>query len=128
MYFYTGTIAFQYFVGYTGTSLYEMWSLTALNTLFTSLCTISPALWEQDLSATTLLAVPELYSFGQRDLGLSTSKYLGWMIGGVFEGLVTFFGCLAGVGIYNVVGDKGLYAVGNLAFSVAMMWINWKLL
>ncbi|KAL8411942.1 hypothetical protein RB596_001260 [Gaeumannomyces avenae] len=128
MYFYTGTIAFQYFVGYTGTSLYEMWSLTALNTLFTSLCTISPALWEQDLSAATLLAVPELYFFGQRDLGLSTSKYLGWMIGGVFEGLVTFFGCIAGAGIYNIVGDKGLYAVGNLAFSVAMMWTNWKLL
>lgn len=128
MYFYTGTIAYQYFVGYTGTSLYEMWSLTALNTLFTSLCTIAPALWEQDLSATTLLAVPELYTFGQQNLGLNVSKYLGWMLGGLIEGLVTFFSCWASVGVFGVTGDIGMYALGNLAFSIAMMWTNWKLL
>ncbi|KAI6381295.1 hypothetical protein MCOR25_001229 [Pyricularia grisea] len=128
MYFYTGTIAYQYFVGYTGTSLYEMWSLTALNLLFTSLCTISPALWEQDLSATTLLAVPELYTFGQRNLGLDVTKYLGWMLAGIAEGLITFFSCWASVGVFGVTGDIGLYAIGNLAFSIAMMWTNWKLL
>ncbi|TLD29123.1 hypothetical protein PspLS_04235 [Pyricularia sp. CBS 133598] len=128
MYFYTGTIAYQYFVGYTGTSLYEMWSLTTLNLLFTSLCTISPALWEQDLSATTLLAVPELYTFGQRNLGLDVTKYLGWMLAGIAEGLTTFFSCWASVGVFGLTGDIGLYAVGNLAFSIAMMWTNWKLL
>ncbi|KAH8841375.1 hypothetical protein MCOR31_009469 [Pyricularia oryzae] len=128
MYFYTGTIAYQYFVGYTGTSLYEMWSLTALNLLFTSLCTISPALWEQDLSATTLLAVPELYTFGQRNLGLDVTKYLSWMLAGVAEGLITFFSCWASVGVFGLTGDIGLYAIGNLAFSIAMMWTNWKLL
>ncbi|KAH6632204.1 hypothetical protein F5144DRAFT_512375 [Chaetomium tenue] len=60
MLFYLPAAVFQGWVGYTGTSLYEMWSLTALNTLFTSLCVIVPAVGEQELAAGTLLAVPEL--------------------------------------------------------------------
>lgn len=42
MFFYVGTIAYQWYNGYSGTSLYEAWSLTVLNVLFTSLCTIIP--------------------------------------------------------------------------------------
>jgi phospholipid-translocating ATPase len=45
MLFYLPTALYQGCVGYTGTSLYESWSLTALNTLFTSLCVIVPGVW-----------------------------------------------------------------------------------
>ncbi|PHH62639.1 hypothetical protein CDD81_6873 [Ophiocordyceps australis] len=52
--------------GYTGTSLYESWSLTVFNSAFTSLPVILLGILERDLAAETLLAVPELYTFGQR--------------------------------------------------------------
>ncbi|CAI4217136.1 unnamed protein product [Parascedosporium putredinis] len=60
MFFYLPTALYQRYNGYTGTSLYEFSSLTVFNTLFTSLCVICMGIWEQDLRAETLLAVPEL--------------------------------------------------------------------
>ncbi|KAL2022829.1 hypothetical protein VTK56DRAFT_4360 [Thermocarpiscus australiensis] len=114
--------------GCTGTSLYEPWSLTVLNVLFTSLCVIVPGVWEQDLRAETLLAVPELYVFGQRDRGLNMGKYVAWMVNAAGEGTLAWFLCFVMYGKLNPVRDNGLFALGNLVFSVAIMWINFKLL
>lgn len=128
MFFYLPTALYQRSNGYTGTSLYENWSLTVLNTLFTSLAVIVPGIWEQDLAPETLLAVPELYVYGQRDQGLNLGKYVGWMVAAAAEGVLVWFGCWAGHGYLGRVPDEGLYALGDLVFSVAIMWTNLKLL
>lgn len=60
--FYLCQVQYQYWNGYTGTSLFETISLAVFNALFTSLCVILPGIFEQDLKASTLLAVPELYT------------------------------------------------------------------
>lgn len=131
MFFYIPTEIFSRYTGYTGTSLYEMWSLTVLNTLFTSLAVILPGIWEKDLSAETLLAVPELYVYGQFHKGLNPTKFLGWMIAAGVEGVLVFFGCWAAFGVWGQLGahsDNGLFVLGNLVFSVCIMWTNWKLM
>ena len=131
MFFYLPQEIFTRYTGYTGTSLYESWSLTVLNVLFTSLCVIIPGVFEQDLRAETLLAVPELYVYGQRGEALNLSRYLGWMIGAAVEGLLVFYGCWAGYGHFGQTGemrDEGLFAFGDLVFSACIMWTNWKLL
>jgi phospholipid-translocating ATPase len=128
MLFYLPTALYQALVGYTGTSLYEMWSLTALNTLFTSLCVIVPAVWEQQLGAETLLAVPELYVFGQRNGGLDGGMYLWWMAAAAAEGVLVWFLCWAVYGGMGPVRDSGLFALGDLVFSVMIVWTNLKLL
>ncbi len=129
MFFYLPTAMYQRYNGYTGTSLYESTSLTVLNTLFTSLCVVIPGIWEQDLKAETLLAIPELYVFGQRNRGLNFYRYLLWMFGAVVEGLLVWFLCWAVYGGLNlIVRDNGLYALGNLVFSIAIMWTNGKLM
>src|SRR4029450_3801398 len=69
----------QRFNGYTGTSLFESTALTVFNTIFPSLPVIIPGIFERDLSASTLLAFPELYEFGQRNRGFNFLQYLGWM-------------------------------------------------
>jgi len=129
MFFYLPTALYQRHNGYTGTSLYESWSLTVLNTLFTSLCVIVVGICEQDLAAGTLLAVPELYVFGQRNGGLDMAKYARWMVCAVAEGVFVWFACWAGYGyLFDPGRDEGLFALGDLVFSVAIMWINLKLL
>lgn len=131
MFFYMPQEIFTRFTGYTGTSLYESWSLTVLNVLFTSLCVIAPGVWEQDLRAETLLAVPELYVYGQRGKALDLMKYLRWMVGAGVEGIVVFWGCWASYGFFGQLGglrDDGLFAFGDLVFSVCIVWTNWKLL
>ncbi|KAI9171488.1 Phospholipid-transporting ATPase [Paramyrothecium foliicola] len=128
MFFYLPTAAFQRYNGYTGTSLYEATSLTVFNTLFTSLCCICMGIWEQDLRAETLLAVPELYVYGQRNMGLNFWKFLRWMFLGAAEGLIAWYGVWGGYG-WTVPGarDPGIYALGTLAFTTGVLWINWKL-
>lgn len=129
MFFYLPTAQYQRYNGYTGTSLYQSTSLTVFNTLFTSLCTICMGIWEQDLSAETLLAVPELYVYGQRDMGLNAWKYVRWMFLAAVEGVIVWYGVWAGYGwITPLARDEGLYALGSLVFTAGVLWINWKLL
>ncbi|KAL5615590.1 hypothetical protein BROUX41_005629 [Berkeleyomyces rouxiae] len=127
MFFYLPTALYQRYNGYTGTSLYEYASLTVFNTLFTSLCCICMGIWDQDLSEDTLLAMPELYSYGQRNKGLNQVKFLRWMLLGACEGAIAFYGVWAGYGRWIVEGDNNLYAMGSMSFSVGVLWVNWKL-
>lgn len=128
MFFYLPQAIYQRYNGYTGTSLYEATSLTVFNTLFTSLCTICMGIWEQDLRAETLLAIPELYVYGQRDMGLNLGKYVRWMLLAAIEGVMAWYGVWAGYGwISPRAKDEGLYALGTLMFTTGILWINWKL-
>ncbi|KAK1999557.1 phospholipid-translocating P-type ATPase [Colletotrichum falcatum] len=126
MFFYLPTAMYQRYNGYTGTSLYESASLTVFNTLFTSLCVICMGVWEQDLSADTLLAVPELYMHGQRNMGLNLTKYTAWMFSGACQGVLAYWGVWAGYVWFARSSDQGLFAVGNLSFSLGVVWINYK--
>ena len=128
MFFYMVQALYQRYNGYSGSSLYENWSLTVLNTLFTSLCVIVPGMFEQDLKADTLLAVPELYTYGQRNKGLNVAKYLAWMVLATVQGMLMWFLAWALFGKYNKMGDNGTFALGDLCFSLAIMWTNIKLL
>lgn len=129
LFFYLPQAVYQRYNGYTGTSLYEATSLTVFNTLFTSLCTICMGIWEQDLQPETLLAVPELYAYGQKDMGLNMWNYVRWMFHGACQGMICWYGVWAGYGWIVPSGrDNTLYALGQLAFSVGVLWINWKLL
>ncbi len=128
MFFYTVQASYQRYNGYTGSSLYENWSLTALNTLFTSLCTIMPGMFEQDLSAETLLAVPELYVHGQRNGELNLPQVLVWMALGTAQGLLVWYIPWQLFNHHNIMGDNGTFALGDLCFSLAIMWTNIKLL
>lgn len=75
MLFYLTQALYQRYAGYTGTSLYESWSLSMFNTLFTSLPVIFMGIFEQDLRASTLLAIPELYhSLGHHNEGFNLKK------------------------------------------------------
>ncbi|OQN97524.1 hypothetical protein B0A48_16677 [Cryoendolithus antarcticus] len=128
MLFYTPQAMYQRSNGYTGTSLYESWSLTALNTLFTSLCVIMPGIVEQDLSAKTLLAVPELYAYGQRNSGLNLRRYLVWMIGALAQGVIIFIVPWSIYAKGSEMSDNNLFALGDLCFTIAIVWTNVKLL
>ncbi|EPQ67156.1 Aminophospholipid translocase, partial [Blumeria graminis f. sp. tritici 96224] len=126
--FYSLQAIFQNWTGFTGTSLFESTSLTVFNTLFTSLAVLTIGIFEQDLNATTLLAVPELYIQGQRDEGFNLQKYLGWMIMAILESLIIFFTMYTLFGLVISKHDNNLLALGTLCFTVSLIFINTKLL
>ncbi len=115
--------------GYTGTSLFESTTLTVFNTVFTSLPVIIPGIFERDLSAETLLAVPELYTFGQRNRGFNFPQYLSWMFMAVAESAIIYYSVYY---MYAVASHwpvpTDLYPVGTLIFSVVVVFINFKLM
>lgn len=127
MLFYLTQAQYQRFAGYTGTSLYEPWSLSMFNTLFTSLPVIFLGVFEKDLAASTLLAVPELYTKGQRNGGFNWTIYLGWMFMAA-SGAVAVFFCMFGIFGHQVVtNDATLFAMGDMTFSAVVLIIWAKL-
>lgn len=126
--FYLLQALYQQWNGYTGTSLFESTSLTVFNTLFTSLCVIFLGMFEQDLNASTLLAVPELYISGQNNAAFNFKVYAGWMFMAASESVIIYFIMFGLFGEAIFTRDDDLMAMGTLAFSAAVIFINTKLL
>ncbi|OHW95188.1 phospholipid-translocating ATPase [Colletotrichum incanum] len=119
---------FQRYTGYTGTSLYENWSLTVFNTFFTSLAVILLGGLEKDLQAKTLLEFPELYTYGHKNRAFNVKLYIGWTLLGLIESLIIFWVAWA---VYNSLPfdqDTSLYAMGSVPFTVCVVFINIKLM
>ncbi|CEF83308.1 hypothetical protein FGSG_09020 [Fusarium graminearum PH-1] len=119
---------YQRYTGYTGTSLYESWSLTVFNSAFTSLPVILLGIFEKDLRAETLMKVPELYTFGQFNLGFRFSQYFAWMIMGVAGSFIIWYftWCVYDKSFSDQ--DTSIFAMGMVSFTVAVVFINVKLL
>lgn len=119
---------YQRFNGYTGTSMFESWSLTVFNSVFTSLPVILLGIFEKDLQQDTLMAVPELYTFGQEGRGFNFTQYFGWSIQGVAGSFIIFY--FMWIPYENALYDQdtSLYAMGVVCFTVAVIFINIKLL
>ncbi|EME47242.1 hypothetical protein DOTSEDRAFT_69253 [Dothistroma septosporum NZE10] len=127
MLFYLTQALYQRFNGYSGTSLYESWSLSMFNTLFTSLIIIFLGIFEQDLRAATLIAVPELYTKGQRADGFNLKVYLGWMFTAVCEAMIIWFTCWGLYGHASFNSENTLFPLGNMTFTACVIIIAIKL-
>ncbi|KIV87851.1 hypothetical protein PV11_03369 [Exophiala sideris] len=127
MMFYLVQAIYQRWTGYTGTSLYEPWSLSMFNTLFTSLPVIFMGVFEKDLAASTLLAVPELYNIGQKDRGFNLILYFWWAGLAVCEAVVVFFIMYSIYGMAWSGQDQDLFSLGAVAFSGCVVSISLKL-
>ncbi|KAK4999785.1 drs2 neo1 protein [Elasticomyces elasticus] len=127
MLFYLTQALYQRLNGYTGTSLYESWSLSMFNTLFTSLPVIFLGIFEKDLLPSTLIAVPELYTKGQRNGGFNFTVYLAWMFMAAAEAIVVYFTMFGIYGKAIFTLDNGLYAMGDLTFTACVIIIATKL-
>ncbi|KAL4735210.1 hypothetical protein BDV11DRAFT_196507 [Aspergillus similis] len=129
MLFYLTQALYQRWNGYTGTSLYEPWSLSMFNTLFTSLAVIFLGIFTKDLSASTLLAVPELYTKGQRSEGFNIRLYLGWTFMATCEAMLVYFimyGLFGNI-LFTTGNINDIFSAGLLTFSACVIIINTKL-
>jgi len=127
MLFYLTQAVYQRYNGYTGTSLYESWSLSMFNTLFTSLVVIFLGIFEKDLHESTLIAVPELYTKGQRSAGFNFKVYFGWMFMAASEAMIVFFTMWSLFGEATFTSDNSSYAMGDMTFTACVVIIATKL-
>ncbi|KIW03762.1 uncharacterized protein PV09_05067 [Verruconis gallopava] len=125
--FYLTQALYQRWNGYTGTSLYESWSLSMFNTLFTSLPVICMGAFEKDLQPSTLIAVPELYTKGQRDGAFNFPIFFGWMFMASSEAMIVYFCMFALYGKAIFLLDGSLFPMGQLTFSACVIIISLKM-
>ncbi|KAL9045932.1 MAG: hypothetical protein Q9214_001109, partial [Letrouitia sp. 1 TL-2023] len=125
--FYLTQGLYQRWVGYTGTSLYESMSLSMFNTLFTSLPVIFMGIFEQDLSAPTLLAVPELYTYGHRNGGFNLRIYAGWIFMASSQAMVVYFLMMGLYGKAIFTDGNDLYSMGVMTFTACIIVIATKM-
>uniref|UniRef100_A0A3Q3IRB2 Phospholipid-transporting ATPase n=1 Tax=Monopterus albus TaxID=43700 RepID=A0A3Q3IRB2_MONAL len=80
---------YQFFCGFSGTTMIDYWLLIFFNLLFTSVPPIMFGIMDNDVSAEMLLGVPELYKTGQGEYKSSTF----WVaiLDAFYQSLVCFF-------------------------------------
>lgn len=127
MFFYLTQALYQRYVGYTGTSLYESWSLSMFNTLFTSLPVIFMGIFEKDLAASTLLAIPELYTLGHHNGGFNLFIYAFWVFMASADSMIVFFMMIGLYGRPLSTTDNDLYSLGALTFTACVFIIATKI-
>ena len=130
MLFYMTQAWWQIHCGWTGTSLYESWSLTVFNTLFTSLPVIFLGIFEQDHTKEVLLSQPELYSHGQRGRGFSIPIYLISAMTAIAESALISFSLVvlyAPTTQTTTTSSSDLFALGTLSFTACILAIAIKL-
>ncbi|RCK59425.1 putative phospholipid-transporting ATPase DNF3 [Candida viswanathii] len=123
--FYLTQCVYQRNTLFSGSSMYESWSLSMFNTLFTSLPVICVGMFDKDLKPATLLAVPELYAKGRLYQAFNLKIFVSWMVLAALQSVgISFLSYY--VWGFTALRDNTTFALGSLAFTVLVIVINTK--
>ncbi|XP_068134633.1 phospholipid-transporting ATPase VD [Hyperolius riggenbachi] len=129
---------YQFFCGFSGTAMVDFWMLILFNLLFTSLPPIIYGILDKDLSADTLIQLPELYKSGQTSEAYQGSTFWITILDAFYQSLACFF-----IPYFTYLGsDVDIYAFGNfiitptlfvillhlLIESKSLTWIHWTVM
>lgn len=124
--FYLTQCVYQRYTLFTGTSMYESWSLSMFNTLFTSLAVICIGMFDKDLSPATLLAVPELYATGRLYQAFNLKVFLYWMALASLQSVAVSFTAYFVWG-FTALRDNSSLPLGTAVFWAIVIVINVKI-
>ncbi|XP_057631956.1 phospholipid-transporting ATPase VB [Chionomys nivalis] len=82
---------YQFFCGFSGSTMIDYWQMIFFNLFFTSLPPIVFGILDKDVSAETLLALPELYKSGQNSECYNLPRFWISMADAFYQSLICFF-------------------------------------
>ncbi|XP_004467267.2 phospholipid-transporting ATPase VB isoform X2 [Dasypus novemcinctus] len=82
---------YQFFCGFSGSTMIDYWQMIFFNLFFTSLPPIIFGVLDKDVSAETLLAFPELYRSGQNSECYNWWTFWISMVDAFYQSLICFF-------------------------------------
>ncbi|XP_056372650.1 phospholipid-transporting ATPase VB isoform X2 [Hyla sarda] len=82
---------FQFFCGFSGTTMIDYWQLIFFNLFFTSVPPLVFGIMDKDVSAETLMNLPELYKSGQQCESYKMSTFWIAILDAFYQSLVCFF-------------------------------------
>ncbi|KAM8801354.1 phospholipid-transporting ATPase VD [Rhynchonycteris naso] len=110
---------YQFFCGFSGTSMTDYWVLIFFNLLFTSAPPVIYGVLEKDVSAETLMQLPELYKSGQDSEAYLPLTFWITLLDAFYQSLVCFF-----VPYFTYQGsDIDIFTFGNPLNTAALFII-----
>ncbi|KAM6122947.1 phospholipid-transporting ATPase VB [Phoenicopterus ruber ruber] len=82
---------YQFFCGFSGSTMIDYWQMIFFNLFFTSMPPILFGVLDKDVSAETLLGLPELYKNGQNSEMYKLSTFIITMLDAFYQSLICFF-------------------------------------
>ncbi|XP_072612812.1 phospholipid-transporting ATPase VB isoform X6 [Vulpes vulpes] len=82
---------YQFFCGFSGSTMIDYWQMIFFNLFFTSLPPLIFGVLDKDISAETLLALPELYKSGQNSECYNPMTFWISIMDAFYQSLVCFF-------------------------------------
>lgn len=114
------------FTGFSGTSLYESWTLAMYNVIFSLLPVIFIGIFERDLPARTLLDLPELYAIGRLSQAYNLREFWLWMLKGILSAVILLFVPLAmyGIGGWSWGTQDGWDFMGTFVYTCVVLTVT----
>lgn len=123
--FYLTQVLYQRNTLFSGSSVYESWSLSMYNTLFTSLPVLVIGIFDKDLKPATLLAAPELYNRGRLFKAFNLKVFVSWMLLATVQSVGISFLSWNLWG-FTALRDNTTFPLGTLLFTALVIIINAK--
>lgn len=82
---------YQFLCGFSGSTMIDYWQMIFFNLFFTSLPPLAFGILDKDISAETLLALPELYKSGQNSECYNLLTFWVSMVDAFYQSLICFF-------------------------------------
>ncbi|KFP27973.1 putative phospholipid-transporting ATPase VD, partial [Colius striatus] len=115
---------YQFFCGFSGTSMTDYWILILFNVLFTSVPPIIYGVLDKDVSAEILMQLPQLYMRRQKSVAYLPSAFWMTLLDAFYQSLVCFF-----VPYFTYCGsDIDIYSFGNPINTAALFTVLFHLL
>ncbi|XP_054239269.1 phospholipid-transporting ATPase VD [Indicator indicator] len=115
---------YQFFCGFSGTSMTDYWILILFNLLFTSVPPILYGVLDKDVPAEILLQLPQLYMSSQKSGAYLPSTFWITLLDAFYQSLVCFF-----VPYFTYNGsDIDIFSFGNPINTAALFTILFHLL
>ncbi|KAI8073828.1 hypothetical protein BC940DRAFT_289308 [Gongronella butleri] len=120
---------YAFYNGFSGSTLYESWTMSCFNVIFTFLPPLVVGIFDQLVSARMLDKYPQMYMLGQSNEFFNQKRFWGWMANAVFHSLLLFY---LGLGAFYIDGafpdgvTGGQWWVGSVVFTAVLACILWK--
>ncbi|KAI8331670.1 hypothetical protein BC941DRAFT_360157 [Chlamydoabsidia padenii] len=120
---------YAFYNGFSGSTLYESWTMSCFNVIFTFLPPLAIGIFDQIVSARMLDKYPQMYMLGQSNEFFNQKRFWGWIANAVYHSLLLFF---LGLGAFRIDGvfpngiGGGQWWVGTGVFTATLACILWK--
>nr|XP_021144917.1 probable phospholipid-transporting ATPase VB [Columba livia]XP_021144918.1 probable phospholipid-transporting ATPase VB [Columba livia]XP_021144920.1 probable phospholipid-transporting ATPase VB [Columba livia]XP_021144921.1 probable phospholipid-transporting ATPase VB [Columba livia]XP_021144922.1 probable phospholipid-transporting ATPase VB [Columba livia]XP_021144923.1 probable phospholipid-transporting ATPase VB [Columba livia] len=110
---------YQFFCGFSGSTMIDYWQMIFFNLFFTSMPPLLFGVLDRDVSAETLLGLPELYKNGQNSEIYKLSTFIITMLDAFYQSLICFFVPY----LTYKDSDIGVFSFGNPINSISLLTI-----